>query len=155
MKKCADLDPSDREFTTEVNRLLLPLFLTSSKPSLEAKGSSPQAGGVRLSLLLFRPRLLTNDADLQAPDDPYRFEKTLQQRAKNLLQAQDWERLLYLYKITFPSPIPENSRADGESQEDYFKRITRTAPYSRFSADLKRQFLCHIGLWDVYVSDSD
>ena len=79
----------------------------------------------------------------------------MQQRAKAFLKAQDWESLTCLYKIAFPSPIPENSRLDGESQQDYLKRVTRTAPYSRFSADLKRQFLSYIGLWDVYVGDSE
>jgi hypothetical protein len=94
--------------------------------------------------------LLTNDIELQASGNPHRFEKTLQQRAKTLLQAQDWESLVCLYKITFPSPVPENSRADGESREDYLKRVTRNAPYSRFSAGLRWQFLSY-----TIVSDSD
>lgn len=94
--------------------------------------------------------LLTNDIELQASGNPHRFEKTLQQRAKTLLQAQDWESLVCLYKITFPSPVPENSRADGESREDYLKRVTRNAPYSRFYAGLRWQFLSYI-----IVSDSD
>jgi hypothetical protein len=60
-----------------------------------------------------------------------------------------------LYKIAFPSPVPKDPKHDGESQEDHFKRITRTAPYSRFSTDLKRQFLSYIGLSDLYVEDSN
>jgi len=60
-----------------------------------------------------------------------------------------------LFKIAFPFPVPENSRADGESQEDYLQRVTRTTPYCRFSANLKREFLSYIGLWDVHVSDNE
>jgi hypothetical protein len=57
MKKLEDLNPLGRDFTTDVNRLLLPLFLVSSAPSPEAKEPSPQAGNVRLTIFLFRSRL--------------------------------------------------------------------------------------------------
>jgi hypothetical protein len=65
------------------------------------------------------------------------------------------ENLMCLYKITFPYPVPGISRLDGESQPDHFKRVARTAPYSRFSASLKRDFLNYLGLWGVYVGDSN
>jgi len=57
MKKLEDLNPLDRDFTTDVNRLLLPLFLVSSAASPEAQDPSPQAVNVRLTIFLFRSRL--------------------------------------------------------------------------------------------------